>query len=90
MAKAILSGFYVKQSGPARRMTLDATRDGHGNYHVMITRYRDDRGFTEFDGKADILLSTKDPAAARAAMEKVLSESTGWLHSKSLPGGRFR
>lgn len=90
MIKAQLSGFYVKQTGPKRRMTLDAARDGKGNYHVMITRYRDDRGYTEFDGKAEILLVTADPAAARAAMEQVLGASTGWLHSKSLPGGRVR
>jgi hypothetical protein len=84
-----LSGFYTKHTGRDRYMTLNATLDGFGRYHVMITRHRKDRGEYESDGNAEILLVTTDRAQAREAMARALGTGDGWLHSRNLPGGSY-
>jgi hypothetical protein len=89
MRAVSLTGFYTKFTARGRYMTLNATLDGHGKYHVMITHCRNDRGYTEFVGKADILLVTADRAQAREAMAKALGTGDGWVHSRNLPGGSF-
>jgi hypothetical protein len=90
MPKASLTGFFIRPTGPNRQMVVEAILDGKGNYHVMITRHRNDRGYTEYEGKAQTLLVTRDANEARAEIAKVIGDGSGWLHSKSLPGGRFR